>query len=128
MEYLIYLLLPFIWLFLLLEWIYNKICNFVYWILGERDAGNRQRKRATKKAQGETMNGKAQGETSQREKRPVTDDGMDPQERLIPYITQEPKQTPVKEKPPKFVFEKPKRHTLKTRDKKQDKERRGMER
>ena len=113
---------------LLILLFFIMLLALLYWIFYEPEPPRPQKKKTTVTAQDENTNETAQGEISQPERKPVTDDGMDPQERLIPYITQEPKQTPVKEQPPKFVFEKPKRHTLKTRDKKQDKERRGMER
>lgn len=124
MEYLIYLILPFLWVFILLEWIYKMFCKLVNFFTGDpepkrndRDDPDDRRTQTTEKQRKITRPDRIQ----------QTDDGMDPQERTIPYHT-ERKQEPVKEKPPEFVFEKPKRHTLKTRDKKQDKERRGMER
>lgn len=121
MEYLIYLLLPFIWFFMLLEWIYEKFCKLVNFFTGDPEPkGNGRDERRTQTTE-------KQRKIIRPDRIPPTDDGMNPQERTIPYHTEERKPEPVKEKPPEFVFETPKRHTLKTNDKKRDKERRGME-
>ena len=100
----------------------------LYWIFYEPEPPRPQKKKTTVTAQDENTNETAQGEISQPERKPVTDDGMNPQERLIPYITPEKTPEPVKEEPPEIVFELPKKHKLKKHDKKQGKERRGMER
>lgn len=112
MEALLYLLLPFIWLWMLCEWIYKKLVCFSYWITGEPEPGR----------PGDVPDDRA---TTDREpgddlqppdKKKTQDDGMNPQERTLPYIIQqepperEPKKEPEQEPEPlpEFVYEPPK--------------------
>lgn len=122
MELLFYLLIPFVWLFMLIEWFYKSLRTFFYWIIGEPEpgtAGNRGRE--PEPARKQKTAGQGQDITTPDRKRPK-DDGMNPQERTIPRFTMKPKpepeQKPKKKKLPTIIFEPPK---------KPDKERRGME-
>lgn len=100
------LLLPFLWFFMLLEWIYKKIRNLFNWIFYEPEPVRRQGKRTGRKAQDKKEEHPAQDDLLLQEKKPATDDGMEPQERILPYI---PPPEPVKEKPIEIIFEPPKR-------------------
>ena len=128
MEYLIYLLLPFIWFFMLLEWVYKKTRNLFYWAFYEPEPGKQKRQRGGERKAKAASKPKSQGgKIPEPEEKPSGDDGMAAQEKTIPQIIPEPKKPePEKKKPPVFVFEPPKRETLKRDTKK--KERRGIER
>lgn len=123
MEYLLYLVLPFIWLFMLFEWVYKKLSALFYWLFSKiaRD------KQATPRRQNEPPDDRrlpAEGGQGERitpmEKETQENNGMNPQERTIPYITpdppkREPKKKPKKEKPIEIIFEPPRKTDNKKR-------------
>ena len=126
MELLLYLLLPFIWLFMAAEWIYNLLRSFFYWLFPEQ----KPRTKRTDDLPPDDPPKPKPPETQRQEvtapERNRTDSGMAPQERTLPQIIpipgSEQNPAPVKEEPlPEFVFEPPKRGKtarLKTNDKK----------
>ena len=107
--YLLWLLaLPFI----LLVCIYEKILHCIYWVMDIDDEPRTQR----------NHQGKPDGidpQTTDKQRKNITadwnepdDDGMNPQERTLPYITPEPvkeQEPPKKEEKPPIIFEFPKR-------------------
>ena len=115
MELLFYCLYPFILLFVLLEWIYEKIKSL---FSAEQETQGQQEisfpaDRQLTESQGDKLKSP--------DRNPATDDGMTPQERTLPYIQQKPK----RETLPEFVFKAPPKKRVikrKAQDKEQDKE------
>ena len=105
------LLLPFLWLLMLLEWIYKKIRLLYYWIMGEPETPRKRPENYTDDRRNAT---ETQRKTiEQPDRKPPKDDGMNPQERTLPYITPEPVKEPEPEKKkdlPPVIFEFPKRN------------------
>ena len=123
------LLLPFLWLFMLLEWVYKKILHFIYWIMGEPET---QRKRKDILPERRPDATEPQRKTiEQPDREPPKDDGMNPQERTLPYITPEPvkEQEPKKKKElPPVIFEFPRRgKSLKVKSNGREQQDRGRE-
>lgn len=111
------LLLPVLWLFMGLEWIYKKLRAFVCRTTGEQEP---QRKRKGNRPGNRPCTTDTQREIALPEQKLQTDEGMKPRERTLPYIplpepTKEQKPEPVKKKPPEFIFEPPKERSLKTK-------------
>ena len=110
MEALMHLLLPALWLFMLLEWIYKKLRAFVY-----RTSGGRESQR--------NHNGNGPGNRPRTaeelrnieppERNQQNDEGMEAQERTLPYITLP---EPVKEEPIEIIYELPKRNGRELQD------------
>ena len=123
MEFIIYLLLPFILFFIVLEWFYEKILAVVYWFMGIEDTEPEGPGGDFSPDDNRGGGREWQGKELQKpeEKRPAAD-GMPPQERRIPQIIpgeKEPEPEPVKKPKPKpFVFSEPPREKIKIKDRK----------
>lgn len=97
------LLLPFIWFFMLLELIYKLILQIGRRLFYKKEPGT-PRKRQDKTGENRPRTTDEQRIFAEPERNQPTDDGMNPHERILPYIT------PVKEQDePEFVFEIPQR-------------------
>lgn len=107
--YLLWLLaLPFILLFI----VYEKILHCIYWVMDIDDEPRTQRNHKGKPDGIDPETTDEQRIILNPEEHPATDDGMNPQERAIPYITPEPvkeQEPPKKEEKPPIIFEFPKR-------------------
>ena len=107
--YLLWLLaLPFI----LLAVMYEKILHLVYWVIDIDDEPRTQRNRKGKSDDDRPETTEKQRKIEPPERNQQDDDGMNPQERTLPYITPEPvkeQEPPKKEERPPIIFEFPKR-------------------
>lgn len=112
MKWVLYLLWLLALPFILLVIVYEKILHCIYWVMDIDDEPRTQR----------NHKGKTDGidpQTTDKQRINITadwnepdDDGMNPQERTLPYITPEPVKPPEpkKEKPtPKIIFKYPER-------------------
>ena len=121
--YLLWLLaLPFI----LLAVMYEKILHLVYWVMDIDDEPRTQRnhKGKTDDDRPETTDEQGKNEIKPPERNQQDDDGMNPQERTLPYITPEPvkeQEPPKKEERPPIIFEFP-RHSGRLKPKGKGKE------
>lgn len=119
--YLLWLLaLPFI----LLAVMYEKILHLVYWVMDIDDEPRTQRNHKGKTDDDRPETTDEQGIILNPEEHPATDDGMNPQERTLPYITPEPvkeQEPPKKEERPPIIFEFP-RHSGRLKPKGKGKE------
>ena len=112
MTWLFYLLWLLALPFILLVCIYEKILHCIYWVMDIDDEPRTQRNHQGKPDGIDPETTDEQGIILNPEEHPATDDGMNPQERTLPYITPEPVKPPEpkKEKPtPKIIFEYPER-------------------
>lgn len=107
--YLLWLLaLPFI----LLAVMYEKILHIVYWVMDIDDEPRTQRNHKGKTDDDRPETTEKQRKIEPPERNQQDDDGMNPQERTLPYITPEPvkeQEPPKKEERPPIIFEFPKR-------------------
>lgn len=119
--YLLWLLaLPFI----LLAVMYEKILHLVYWVMDIDDEPQRKHKGKSDGIRPRTTDEQRKNEIKPPERNQQDDDGMNPQERTLPYITPEPvkeQEPPKKEERPPIIFEFP-RHSGRLKPKGKGKE------
>ncbi len=112
MKLLFYLLWLMALPFILLAVVYEKILHFVYRVMDTDDEPEPQRKRKGKPGENRPQTTDKQRKIVLPERNQQDDDGMNPQERILPYITPEPvkeQEPPKKEERPPIIFEFPRR-------------------
>lgn len=112
MKWVLYLLWLLALPFILLAVMYEKILHLVYWVMDIDDEPRTQRKHKGKSDDDRPETTDKQRTIEPPERNQQDDDGMNPQERTIPYITPEPvkeQEPPKKEEKPPIIFEFPKR-------------------